>query len=95
MSLDDLLKRYEAYIGEKGRFRVLLTKEKDGVTWYATVSVTPSEVLKKPGYAAYLVDLGISRWLATHICRLWDADIGDDGSRLITFRVYVPKEYTI
>lgn len=95
MPLNDLLKKYEAYIREKGRFRVLLTKEKDGVTWYATVSVTPPEVLKKPGYAAYLADLGTSHELANNICRVWDADIGDDGSRLITFRVYVPEEYKI
>ena len=95
MPLNDLVKRYEAYIREKGRFRVLLTKEKDGITWYATVSVTPPEVLKHPGYAAYLIDLGIPHEIANNIFRVWPADIGDDGGRLITFRVYVPKEYKI
>lgn len=95
MTLERLLKDNNDYIRTKGRFRVLLTKQdrKEGITWYCTLSIAPSDAAKR--FEKHLLDANLREEFVDTIMRKWEADVGNDGPSMITFRVYAPEDYVI
>ena len=94
MNLIDTIERNAAYIRTKIQMSVILCKtDRNGLAWECVLSRAPARVA--PVFEEYAKNTDIDRDFIRQICREWEADVAYDGSNLIKFRVYAPKEYVI
>ena len=94
MNLIETIERNAAYIRTKVQMAVVICKtDRNGLPWECVLSRAPARVA--PVFEEYMMNSDMDRDLIKKIVREWDADVAYDGSNLIKFRVYAPKEYVI